>query len=305
MLEFEKYQHIEKIGSDEVAGILDGEVFIFPKIDGSNGNLWCVDGNIQYGSRRRHLTDGEDNQGFKQLLSQQDKYAKFFAKYPNLRLFGEFLKPHTLKTYRDDAWNRFYIFDVTKYNDDGSWVYLTYNEYQPLMEEFGLDYIPPIKIITYPSLEQVYKCLEQSNFLVQDGAGNGEGIVIKRYDYKNKYGRITWAKVVTSEFKEKHYKTMGAPKEKGAEPIEVKIANEKCTEALIEKTYAKILAELDDKGVGWSSKNIPQLLNTVFHDFVQEEIWDIVKDYKQPTINFKQLASAITMRIKQVKQEIF
>jgi hypothetical protein len=62
---------------------------------------------------------------------------------------------------------------------------------------------------------------------------------------------------------------------------------------------------LRDKGVNFSGKNIPQLIDTTFHDFVTEEIWDIVKEYKQPTINFSQLKSAIIMRLKQVLTEVF
>ena len=31
---------------------------------------------------------------------------------PTHRLFGEWLIPHRLRTYRDDAWKRFYVFDV-------------------------------------------------------------------------------------------------------------------------------------------------------------------------------------------------
>jgi ATP-dependent RNA circularization protein (DNA/RNA ligase family) len=269
-MEFEKYQHIERLGSDEVSGILDGEVYIFPKIDGTNGSIW-YNGTLQYGSRRRHLVD-DDNQGFKHHLSQNKSYELFFKEYPNVRLYGEFLVPHTIKTYRDTAWRKFYIFDVVEYKDNGEYRYMPYNEYKVILDKFKLDYIIPLKIITFPSLEQIYKCLEINDYLIKDGEGQGEGIVLKRYDYRNKYGRITWAKVVTSEFKEKHKRVMGVSEETGVEPIEYKIANSKCTVAFIEKTYAKVLALLRDKGVNFSGKTIPQLIDTTFHDFVTEEI---------------------------------
>lgn len=79
------------------------------------------------------------------------------------------------------------------------------------MDEFGLDYISPIKIIVNGSYESFVKELETNNFLIKDGLGNGEGIVIKNYDYYNGHGNQIWAKIVTSEFKERHHKSMGCP----------------------------------------------------------------------------------------------
>ena len=52
--------------------------------------------------------------------------------------------------------------------------------------------------------------MEKNVFLIEDGKGAGEGIVIKNYDFRNRYNRNTFAKIVTSEFKEKHAKEMGA-----------------------------------------------------------------------------------------------
>lgn len=37
---FHKYQHIERLETTEVSRILDGECYIFPKIDGTNGQVW-------------------------------------------------------------------------------------------------------------------------------------------------------------------------------------------------------------------------------------------------------------------------
>lgn len=35
---FIKYQHLERLGNQETNGILDGEVYVFPKIDGTNAS---------------------------------------------------------------------------------------------------------------------------------------------------------------------------------------------------------------------------------------------------------------------------
>ena len=66
---------------------------------------------------------------------------------------------------------------------------------------------------------------------MKDGEGSGEGVVIKNYDYKNKYGRQTWAKIVTNEFKAKHHIAMGAPVV-GCEIVEEKIVAKYVTRKL-------------------------------------------------------------------------
>ena len=121
----------------------------------------------------------------------------------------------------------------------------------------------------------------------------GEGIVIKNYDFYNKYGRQTWAKIVTSEYKEKHSKKTGAPKVEVKKMIEEEIAKEYVTKSLVEKVYAKI-----DNDSGFTNKKIPELLNTVYHDVIKEDCWDFVKKYKQPTINFKTLQHFIFREVK-------
>ncbi len=301
-MQFRKYQHIERYGTDEVEGIEDGICVVFPKIDGTNGSVWLGDdGEIKAGSRRRELTLEKDNHGFYAYVLQDERLKNYLKKHPSHRLYGEFLVPHTLKTYRDDAWRRFYIFDVVEEYEDGSFRYLPYNEYKPLLEEFGLDYIPPIAILKNPTYENFIKLLDKTDFLIKDGAGPGEGIVIKNYDYRNKYGRQTWAKIVRSEFKEKFHKIMGAPEVKTKKVVEERIIDDFVTEAFIEKEYAKIVNE---KG-GWRSEYITMFFNKLFYTLIKEEMWNIVKKYKRPKIDFRRLYVMITLKVKEVKRELF
>jgi len=305
-MEFKKYQHIERFGTMEVDGIEFGTCYVFPKIDGTNGSAWLTNHGVRFGSRKRRLTKKYDNAGFYHDLAGNRALKDFFLVHPNLRLFGEWLVPHSLRTYRDDTWRKFYVFDVTRVLPEElpsgeKFEYLTYEEYQPLMEDFGLDYIPCIAKYDNGNYEAFLKCLEGNNFLIEDGKGAGEGIVIKNYQYKNKYGRTTWAKIVTSEFKEKHTKTMG-PTEKSARiEVETHIVAKYCTKALIEKTRAKIVLT---EG-GWSSKFIPRLLGCVYHDLVVEESWNFVKQYKYPIVNYKRLHKMVTAKIKDVMPDLF
>lgn len=300
-MEFKKYQHIERLETEEVEGIEIGETYIFPKIDGTNGSIWLENDIIKAGSRKRVLSLEDDNRGFYAHVLKNTNIRLFFRDYPSYRLFGEWLVPHSLKTYRKDAWNKFYIFDVCVDNDEGGLDYQPYPLYQPLLELYGLDYILPICSIKNGNYEQFIQQIDKNVFLIEDGQGVGEGIVIKNYKYRNKYGRTTWAKIVRSEFKDLHTKSMGTAKLNGKKMVEEEIVEKYCTESLIKKTYAKIVTESN----GWSSKYIPRLLSTVYHDLVTEDIWNIVKKMKNPTINFKKLNCFIVQKIKCVKHEIF
>jgi len=50
---------------------------------------------------------------------------------------------------------------------------------------------------------------------------------------------------------------------------------------------------------------IPQLLGRVWYDFITEEIWAILKKYKNPTIDFRRLNRYVIAKIKELKQELF
>lgn len=305
---FKKYQHLERFGSTEVDKIEFGECYIFPKIDGTNASVWLEDGKINAGSRNRHLTIENDNAGFLAWAQQQHSLLHYLNENPTHRLFGEWLVPHSIKTYKDSAWRRFYIFDVAidkeeteiLHEGDSSLKYIHYEEYRSGLERFGLDYIPPICKILNSNYDQLIGQLEKNIYLIEDGKGFGEGIVLKNYDFRNKYNRNVFAKIVTSEFKEKHAKAMGVSEIKGARMIEEEIADKFVTKALCEKVFSKIENES-----GWSSKMIPRLLNTVFYDLIKEDSWEFVKEFKNPSINFKTLQHFTFQKVKSQLPSVF
>lgn len=302
-MEFKKYQHIERFGTTEVENIELGLCYIYPKIDGTNSCVYLKDGSIQAGSRNRELTLDNDNAGFYNYIINHHNIIQCLLDNPKIRIYGEWLVPHSLKTYRDDCWRKFYVFDVVEDLDDGNFRYMNYEEYRELCEKYGIEYIPPLAIVDKPSYERLIEILNANDYLIQDGKGIGEGIVIKRYDYVNKYGRTTWAKIVSSEFKEKHAKTMKHRDnaEKGASMTEEKIIDKYVTQALCDKVLAKIEQEKGE----WHSKYIPMLLNMVYYDLVREECWNFVKEFKNPTINFKTLSYLCNEKVKEKLNKLF
>jgi hypothetical protein len=124
--------------------------------------------------------------------------------------------------------------------------------------------------------------------------------VIKNYSYKNKFGRITWAKIVTSEFKEKHVKEFRGPKTE-FKMIEQTIVDKFLTEAFIDKEFEKLKTEKE----GWRSKYIPEFLGRLWYEFINEECWNFIKKMKNPKVNFKLLNTLVVMKIKETKKELF
>jgi len=301
-MEFRRYQHLERYGNDEVHDIDIGDCFIFPKLDGTNTSVWLSDDrSVKAGSRNTELTLENDNAGFYNSVINNDNLIHYLHEHPTHRLYGEWLVPHSLKTYRDDAWRKFYIFDITIDKENDEVEYIPYDIYKELLDGFSLEYIPPIAKVRNPSYEGLLKCLEKNQFLVKDGEGSGEGITIKNYDYYNRFGRQNWAKIVMNEFKEKHVKAMGYNEFKEKSMVEEKIVEDYVTEAFIEKEYAKIVNEKE----GWESQYIPMLLSKVFYELINEESWHIIKKYKNPKIDFKTLNNLVIQKIKSVKKEIF
>lgn len=301
-MEFKEYIHLERLGTTEVEGILDGECWVFPKIDGTNASVWFDGSKIRCGSRKRDLTPkglydvASDNAGFRDwvLSKNQEKLRAMIEYFPNNRFYGEWLVPHSLKTYRDDAWRDFYVFDV-QHNETGQFV--EYEEYKTWLEDFGINYIPPIAKIKNPNEDDIYRLLDRSGeFLVKDGMGKGEGVVVKNYSFVNQYGRTTWAKLVTNEFKEKHSKEMGPPEIHSGLMVEEKIVQDFLTEEFIKKEKAKI----ETTHGGWSSSNIGELLGRVWYEFIREETTNFLKVNKNPKINFKLLNTLVIKKTKEV-----
>ena len=298
---FKKYMHVERLGSDEVAGILNGECYVFSKIDGTSASVWWDDGNVCAGSRNRELSLKEDNAGFCEwaTIGRLEEFQTFFEEYPDLRIFGEWLVPHTLRTYRKEAWRNFYVFDV--YDDAGEH-YLPYDEYSDLLYscEMAFPVISPIEIVTNPTEEHLINILDRNTYLIDDGQGVGEGIVIKRYDYVNQWGRAVWAKLVRNEFKERNQKEFGTPKVKMSGDLEMKLAEEYVTRGRVTKVLAG-MRESDPV----SRKRIPELFGRIWHDVVTEEMWEIIKSHKNPVIDFGRLYSAVVEETKRNCPELF
>ncbi len=242
----------------------------------------------------------------------------------NFRLFGEWMVPHTFKQYRDEVWRKFYVFDVWHIAEER---WLSYSRYWKLCADFGLHVIEPLAIIKNPAPQNLQRLVESNTYLIKDGGGPGEGIVIKNYEWKNKYGCQPWAKLVRNEFKEENRRAFGVHEPGSSFQIEAAIAEEFVTSTLVNKELAKIIYKLGDediaKGVGPKDTNlafegprmkvlerhrgqiIPRLLQTIYHCIVTEELWAALKKHKNPVIDFRRLRQFVIVETKKQVPHLF
>ena len=79
MKEYKKYMHLERLGHRNCRDLETGEVYVFPKLDGTNASAWWMGGDVigrmgvGFGSRNRQLSLDKDNGGFMQWGVSDDR----------------------------------------------------------------------------------------------------------------------------------------------------------------------------------------------------------------------------------------
>lgn len=332
--QFRKFDHLERLGHPEVADIDYGLIHVFPKLDGTNASVWLgADGLVRAGSRNRVLSLESDNAGFCAWVMHDEcevaeRLRAFLQENPTMTVYGEWLVPHTLKTYEETAWRKFWIFDVFCHEKGG---YLHYDSFaEALKDGYSQHVIPPLCTMENPSKAQLDAAVAANVFLIQDGAGAGEGIVLKNYEWQNKFGRQPWAKLVRNEFKASNREVFGTPHIAGAKQVEAEIVADVLTTEFIRKEFAKVVTLVaDDMGLTLYTgdeepevdgpsfaqydafvattrgKIIPRFLGTFWLTFVEEEMRGIVKKFKNPVVDFGKLQKLAVIKAKQTLTEVF
>lgn len=302
MTTFKPFIHVERLGKEEVEGILNGTCYITPKMDGTNANVWLDnEGNVCAGSRTRQLSVTKDNAGFYEFIHSEAeearKLSEFVIKYPHIIVYGEWKcgKVGAIKDYNPHAKDIMFVFDMYDAKEER---YLNYDEIRSLCHFHGLgDYLVPLlACVNSPTIEQLQEIADNNKYMLEEANHAGEGIVIRNYDFRNKYGHYEVAKLVREEYiqnKKKPKQTM-QPGE-----VEASIAEIYVTDAELSKAVAKTIAFFEaDTFNKKQGKMIGFYLNTIMRDAVLAEITDIVKKFKNPTIDFRALQGLVYQKAR-------
>lgn len=284
---FRKYEKIHRFGKEETDGILNGIVTVQEKLDGANTSIWMEEGAIHMGSRNNDIT-GKGFNGFPEYVYGHQGIQNFFTDHPTWRLYGEWLVRHTL-SYPELAYKKFYLFDI----HDGE-KFLSASEVAKIASGYGIEKVHEFGVFENPTLEQLKEFVGKS--VVGE---NGEGIVIKREDFINPFGERVCAKIVTESFKEDNGVTFGGNNKFSDTYWEMWIVNKYITLARIEKVMNKLQPTIDKR---LDMEHCPRIAQTVYHDMLTEEIWDIQS--KAGKIDFNSLKRISTKKAIQIYKEI-
>lgn len=290
-MSFRPYEKIHRLGKEEVEGILTGTCFVQEKVDGANASIWMKDGRIHKGSRNNDITDREDTfNGFKPYVDAHEGIQKFFVENgERFTLYGEWLVRHSI-SYKEMAYRKFYLFDIY---DKEKKEYLPINQVYVIAEHYGIDIVPLRGTFENPTHEDLKVFIGMSDF-----GDRGEGIVIKNFGFKNEFGDMPYAKVVTENFKEDNGVIFGGNNKHSETYWEIYIMNKYMTLGRVQKLMHKAESEHGKLDM----KHIPMIMGMCYHDLLQEEIWEIQK--KVPAIDFKVLKRVCDKKSRQIFIEV-
>jgi len=239
---------------------------------------------LQFASRNQQVVEFR---GFPEWCQQRTGLYKLLTDNPNLRLYGEWLVKHTVN-YRLDAFNCFYLFDAF---DCAVESFLTPTQVVKIAEYYDVPITHTFGSYMSPTIEELEQHVGKSEFAAN---GVGEGIVIKNPDFRNKYGECVYAKLVRKEFKEESAANF-LPHKSEDFYWEAWTVEKFCTPARFQKILAKIELATNEQ---ISDRHIGQLISTMQHDILTEEITTIAK--KAPSINFNRLNKYVAERTRKM-----
>ena len=300
---YRKYMHVERLGDkEEVEGLLDNNpVYVTAKVDGTNCVIWydVEKEKVCGGSRSRELSEFSDNAGFYNWLMSDYPEAcslrQAVTEHPEWIIYGEWLGFSKfigqIKTYDSEAKCHVYIFDV--YNTELQ-KYLPDPVWRANLRYYKLDkyYVELLAVLDHPTYEDVVEIAKANKFLLTHAENVGEGVVCKAPNFRNKWGHNIYGKIVLEEFKQRQ----GKPKQKQPqvrEGLEVDIVDYWVTDSEMAKAKEKVCVILDlDEFDKKNGKCIGYYLELVWSDLL-EEMKAIVKQYKNPVIDFRILRAAV------------
>ena len=272
MLNHKHYMDIQNMNYEIGVKFHEGDdIIIQEKVDGANASFQynsdedCLDSF----SRNLPLSPKNDLRGFYQWVQNLDKNKVREVLGDNLRMFGEWLIPHTVP-YPEERYNTLYCFDVF---DMEKQCYLPQNEVKEITEKLGLNYVPVFYEGKFTRWDDYLPLVGKTAL----GGEIGEGIVIK--DMSTLDYNVLYTKIVHEKFAEVRYKPDPEKKAREMEKIRererlTELAKTIVTKQRVEKTLYKLV----DEGVvpeDFSRKDMKVILrnlpSAVYYDCLKEE----------------------------------
>jgi hypothetical protein len=279
-----KYPKIYRLGSEEVQEILEypeDPICVEEKVDGGNGMFWLDDGVLYEGSRNRNLTSDKDEKTFRAQRAFLREALKDKEINPEFIYFIEYMSKHTIKYTKAPPVLGLDIRTKHSAQCEGCGLFISRRQKEQEFNRLGIETVPMVWEGKAKDLkkQEIKDLVPRSKYY----DGPAEGIVLKSYNRKSRYGNYQlFAKVVTAEFKEVNKAVFGGVKQEQTQTS--KIVEQYLPDARIIKTINKLIQEDGNEKDMTLMKVLP---NAVIDDLLKEEIVDISHNYN--TIDFKEL----------------
>lgn len=262
IMHIHSYSQVFVAGHRYVDGIMNGEVIIQEKIDGSQFSMQRINGELSCRSKGKDIDlDNPEKLFYKAIESAKalDLCEGYVYRCEYLR--SE--KHNTLKYNRVPNMHLI-VYDI----DTADQNYMRYEDVAIESHRIGLECVPMYYRGHIDGYESVRKYLTNESIL----GGNIEGIVIKNYMLYGQDKKILMAKVVRDEFKETHRTEWRKLNPTQGDILQMLIDQYK-TEARFEKSYQH-LNEIGE--ILRECKDIPKLIKAVQED-IKKECEDEIK----------------------------
>lgn len=282
---YKKYDKILNKGF-QLSDFVETGIEVTEKLDGSNASFtYDADAKkVRVFSRNQELTENNNLNGFYQYVQEfvKDFNDLQIATLRDYTIFGEWLTKHTV-TYKDEAYNKFYAFDV--FNKKSGY----YVSHRLRLEVFStLQLKTPEEFMTFEPAELLMLNKEDVLNAIKDSVGEssltltpdtGEGVVIKSLGVRDPDNDPSY-KLVTDRFRE----TKGLKQQKPT-GLQVHLVDYAITEARMKKIIFKKLDEQELKEEDLSLQNFGKVMGSVAKDFqddiIEEEMDEIIKQIRK------------------------
>jgi RNA ligase. len=263
-MEQRKYMDVVRLGHKTTQGVLnEGDyIVVMEKLDGANASFRLgPDGSVVAFSRNTQLNEENNLRGFYQWVKQNIDPRLL---QPDVIYFGEWLVKHKLD-YGDNGGQQFYLFDVF-FEPTSTYAFADLVLF--IARDLKLQTAPIFYAGPYKGFDHLMSFVGKSALGEQ-----GEGIVVKNYDYRDPYGKQIFVKLVSEKFAEMQ------PQKKPRDPNqpegqEAQFIKTFMTRARVEKLLLKLVDEgiLDEQfGIEDMGTILRNLGTRVYDDILKEE----------------------------------
>lgn len=263
------FPKIFALGTDYIRDILDGEVEVTEKIDGSQFGFGRLDGELFVRSKGAMLHFNAPNNMFKEGVEYIESIADRIP--DNMVFHAEYLQTpnHNSLQYDRIPKNHLCLFSVS----DSTEKYYDHDEIKRWAEILDIDAVPLIYKGTMENTNQILEMIGSESYL---GKAQAEGVVVKNYNKPFLLGGqpipVMSGKYVSEAFKEVH----NGWKEKHTGTGKWELFKQGYS---TEPRWLKAIQYLRDSGeLTESPKDIGKLIARVMQDIEEEEI-DNIKNF--------------------------